>query len=139
MFFGGSLLFAVFLRSCNEMATHAVSWVIIDGLLTNAFDFAYGRAELVTLAPGFRWLGDKSNSGSFFGTPGSILDNAFIVSKVFEVFKSAVSAKIINIEMTYKCLLINREFKIYNAASSTTRLNFISTMRAGQFYTVIDV
>ena len=33
----------------------------------------------------------------------------------------------------------NREFKIYNAASSTTRLNFISTMRAGQFYTVIDV
>ncbi len=33
----------------------------------------------------------------------------------------------------------NREFKIYNAAGSTTRLNFISTMRAGQFYTVIDV
>ena len=32
-----------------------------------------------------------------------------------------------------------REFKICNAASSTTRLNFISTMRAGQFYTVIDV
>ncbi len=31
-----------------------------------------------------------------------------------------------------------REFKIYNAASLTTRLNFTSKMSAGQFYTVID-
>ncbi len=34
---------------------------------------------------------------------------------------------------------LNREFKIYNAASSTTRLNFTSTMSAGQFIHVIDV
>ena len=34
---------------------------------------------------------------------------------------------------------LNREFKTYNAASSTTRLNFTSTMSAGQFIHVIDV
>ena len=42
-----------------------------------------------------------------------------------------------NTGVNYKAPI--REFKIYNAASSTTRLNFVSTMRAGQFYTVIDV
>ncbi len=44
----------------SEMTTHDNhAPAIIDGLLS--FDFAYGRAELVTLAPGFRAIGSEIN------------------------------------------------------------------------------
>ena len=59
--------------------------------------------------------------------------------KVYLVVLVSVAIVITEASKGTRYTTVSREFKIYNAASSTTRLNFIPTMRAGQFYTVIDV